>query len=361
MTAVEINEVTPARGVRVLHVPGGHGYVANVQDARVPDVTVVPEPAQPGAWAPSRALDAAWVSGHAAEFDVLHLHFGFESRTPAELRDLVDALRGAGKALVLTVHDLENPHLLDQSGYHRLLDVLVPAADGLLTLTPGAAQAVQDRWGRTPVVVAHPHLAPPERIGNPRPAHPGPVVGLHLKSLRANLLALPAVRTLADAVARVPGARLRVDVHDEALHPDFPRHDAELTAWLRAAAERGRVDLRVHGRFDDEELVDYLLDLDVSVVAYGHGTHSGWLELCHDLGVPVLAGRTGFLAEQHPLEQVDLHDVESVLAGLRRALEGVPGATAAGRSAQRLEIALAHRDLYRAVSDRVRGGVGVAR
>jgi beta-1,4-mannosyltransferase len=187
------------------------------------------------------------------------------------------------------------------------------------------------------------------------------VVGVHLKSLRANLLALPALTTLTAAVDLVPGARLRVDVHDEALRPDFPRHDADLTAWLRAAAEQDRIDLRVHGRFDDEELIDYLLDLDVSVIAYSHGTHSGWLELCHDLGIPVLAGRAGFLSEQHAVEQVDLRDVESVLGGLRRALSGVPGATAEGRAEQRLRIAAEHRDLYRAALDRVARGAAVPR
>jgi hypothetical protein len=349
--------------VRVLHVPGGHGYVAHVQDPRVPEVVVVTEPARTGAWAPSPALDASWVAADAGSFDVLHLHFGFESRTPGQLSELVEALRRTGRGLVLTVHDLENPHLHDQSAYTRLLDVLVPAADGLVTLTPGAAQEVHRRWGRRPVVVPHPHLAPLERIGAPRPTRSPRVVGLHLKSLRANLLALPALRTLAAAVARVPDVRLRVDVHDEALRADFPRFDPELDDWLRAASQDGRIDLRVHGRLDDGELVDYLLMLDVSVLAYGHGTHSGWLELCHDLGVPVLAGRAGFLDQQQELAQVDLEDEESVLGGLRRALGGLPGtaATAAGRKAQRLQIARAHRDLYLLCVDRVAERLGVPR
>ena len=107
--------------VRVLHVPGGHGYVANTGDARVPGVDVVPEPraAGPG-WAPSPALEAAWVDAHAATFDVLHLHFGFEHRTPAQLREWLAALRRSGKASVLTVHDLQNPHLLDQGPHDAL-------------------------------------------------------------------------------------------------------------------------------------------------------------------------------------------------------------------------------------------------
>ncbi|ABS05900.1 hypothetical protein [Kineococcus radiotolerans] len=337
--------------VRVLHVPGGHGYVANIQDERVPEVLVVPEPraATPG-WAPSPALDAAWVEANAAAFDVLHLHFGFESRTPDQLREWLAALRRTGRAPVLTVHDLQNPHLDDQRPHEALLDVLVPGVDALVTLTPGAADEVERRWGRRPVVVAHPHLAPPAEIGVPRPRREEAVVGLHLKSLRANLRALPALRTLTAAVDRLPGTRLRVDVHAEALADGFVRHDPDLLRWLRAA--QGRVDVRVHDRFDDDELIAYLRELDVSVLAYGHGTHSGWLELCHDLGVPVLAARTGHLHQQRALVQVDLDDEDDVVAGLRRALAGFEGAAATReeRAAERLRVAEAHRDLYRRIA-----------
>ncbi|NIZ90549.1 glycosyltransferase [Kineococcus rubinsiae] len=339
--------------LRALHVPGDHDYVAHLGDDRVPGVEVVRDDdgAPAAGWRPSPALDAAWVTANADRFDVLHLHFGFEGRTPEQLRALVAAVHGAGRRLVLTVHDLQNPHLHEQARFDELLDVLVPAADALVTLTPGAAAEVRARWGRDCVVVPHPHVAPLAEVGRPRPARSPRVVGLHLKSLRANLVALPVLTVLADAVAGSPGTVLRVDVHDEALDPAFGRHDAELVAWLHEAAAAGRVDLRVHGRFDDAGLRAYLRELDVSVLAYGHGTHSGWLELCHDLGVPVLAGRVGYLHQQQALVEVDLHDPSAVAAGLARALGDLPGsaATAAGRLAQRLDVATAHRDLYRRV------------
>jgi beta-1,4-mannosyltransferase len=337
--------------VRMLHVPADHGYVAHLVDDRVPGVALVELPADDGGWRPSPALEAAWVAAHSGSFDVLHVHFGFEGRTPDELRDLVAALRSAGRGFVLTVHDLENPHLPAQDGYARLLDVLVPAADAVVTLTPGAAGEIARRWGRRARVVPHPHVAPPAEIGVPRPQRERPVVGLHLKSLRANLQAAPVLRSLIRAVGRLPQAELRVDVHDEALDPGFPRHDAGLVRELRAAADSGALDLRVHPRFDDAGLLGYLRGLDVSVLGYGFGTHSGWLELCHDLGVPVVAGRVGFLHQQQALVQVDLHDPGALADGLARALDQGPvGATAGARLAQRLEIAAAHRELYRQVA-----------
>lgn len=338
--------------VRVLHVPADHGYVAHLTDDRVPGVAFVQLPGDDGGWRPAPALGAGWVEEHAGLFDVLHVHFGFEGRTPDELHDLVAALRSAGRGLVLTVHDLENPHLATQDGYARLLDVLVPAAHAVVTLTPGAADEIARRWGRQAGVVPHPHVAPLDEIGLPRPQRPHRVVGLHLKSLRANLQAAPVLRSLVEAVGRLPQTGLRVDVHDEALDPGFPRHDAELLRELRAAAATGALDLRVHPRFDDAGLLDYLRGLDVSVLGYGFGTHSGWLELCCDLGVPVVAGRVGFLHQQQALVQVDLHDPGALAEGLAQALAPGPdvAATAEARLAQRLEIAGAHRELYRQVA-----------
>ncbi|WP_146149520.1 glycosyltransferase family 1 protein [Kineococcus rhizosphaerae] len=309
----------------------------------------------PSRWAPSPALDAGWVEENAALFDVLHLHFGFEGRTPAQLRELTTALRRRGRGLVLTVHDLQNPHLTTQHDHDRLLDVLVPAADEVVTLTPGAADEVERRWSRRPQVVPHPHVAPFEAM-TPRPPRSGPrVVGVHLKSLRANLVAGPVLESAAEAVRRLPGTVLRVDVHGEALEPSFPRHDAALSAWLRDAHADGRVDLRVHDRFDDEELFGYLRELDVSLLAYGHGTHSGWLELCHDLGVPVVAGHVGYLHQQQRLEQVDLLDPQALAAALDRAAAAGPGtaADAGSRAAQRRRVAQAHRDLYLRVVSQV--------
>ncbi len=338
--------------MRVLHVPADHGYVAHVADDRVPGVEHVQPPGDDDdTWHPYPALDAAWIAANADSLDVLHVHFGFEGRTPGQLRELVAAVRAAGCGLVVTVHDLENPHLPTQDGYAALLDVLVPAADAVVTLTPGAAGEVRRRWGRRAAVVPHPHVAPLHEIGVPRPHRPRRVVGLHLKSLRTNLVARPVLRALAEAVGRLPEVELRVDVHDETLDPAFPRHDAELVRELRAAAASGALDLRVHDRFSDTSLLAYLRELDASVLGYGHGTHSGWLELCHDLGVPVVAGRIGFLHQQQKLVQVDLHDPGALAEGLVQALTPLPGlaATPDGRLAQRLGIAGAHRDLYRQV------------
>ncbi|PWW66852.1 glycosyltransferase family protein [Actinokineospora spheciospongiae] len=347
----------PSPAIRVASVPSGHVYVRHlspVEDGGV--VHRLPAPPVPGApegqWWPSPLLEGSWVDAHAAEFDLYHLHFGFDDRTPAQLRDLVAALRRARRPLVLTVHDLRNPHHPDPAPHAAALDVLVPAADAVVTLTPGAAARIAERWGRTPEVVAHPHVVPLELLAGTRERGPGFVVGLHAKSKRANSDPVPVARALAAAVAALPGAHLRVDAHDDA-------------GGRAVAAALPDLDVRVHPPFSDEELWEYLRGLDVSVLPYRFGTHSGWLEACHDLGTTVVAPSCGFYAEQAPCLSYgmdeDGFDAESLHAAVRRAYHERPvwQARHADRLRQRREVADAHEAVYRAALRGVRQEVGV--
>ena len=345
--------------VRVLSSPATHDYVEHLRHPAAGGVTWVRGPDVEG-WAPSPALTPAWVDANADAVDVVHLHFGFDDRTPAELTQWVERLHANGIALIYTVHDLRNPHHRDPGAHDAQLDVLVTAADALVTLTDGAAAEIRRRWGRDALVVPHPHVVPDGLLDAPRPAHDGYVVGVHLKSMRANVSGLAVLAPLVDVVRDIPDARLVVDVHDELLIPDFVRHDAELVAFVRAAAERGDLTLNAHERFDDAQLWDYLLGVDLSVLPYAFGTHSGWLEACHDLGTAVLAPRVGRWHEQQPALGFDLTldadgevrvDADRLHATVRHAYATRPSwrADPAERRRQRVEIALAHRDLYRSV------------
>ncbi len=327
--------------VRVASVPADHVYVRHLADPQRPDGVVrLPDPPVPGVpagqWWPHPMLEASWVAAHAGDFDVHHIHFGYDDRTPAQLARLAEELRVQGKPLVLTVHDLRNPHHRDPAAHDGALGVLVRAADAVLTLTPGAAAEIARRWERGAAVVGHPHVVDPGLIAVPRPRHAGFVVGLHAKSLRANTDPVPVARTLAAAVATLPGARLQVDAHDD----DRGRS---------VAAALPDLDVRLHPPFSDGALWDYLLGLDVSVLAYRFGTHSGWLEACHDLGTTVLAPDCGFYAQQAPCLTYGVDDPASLAAAVRTAYRERPAwrADPASRLRQRAAIAAVHAEVYR--------------
>ena len=299
-------------------MPSDHVYVRHLEPLGAPSWVRLPDPPVPGApprqWWPSPVLEPTWLAQHAADFDVVHIHFGFEHRSAAQLQALVAALRTLAKPLVLTVHDLVNPHLTDQAAHDAGLDVLVPAADALVTLTPGAAGEIARRWSRQATVLPHPHVVGLERLARPRPERHGFLVGLH-STKRANDGSALVRQTLVEVLGTLPGARL---------HPD---HDRRPT---------------------DDELWDHLAALDVLVLAYRFGTHSGFVEACHDLGTTVVAPRTGHLAEQHPILGYDLGSASSLAAAIRRAHDERPSwrADRDGRARQREELAATHARLY---------------
>jgi hypothetical protein len=289
-------------------------------------------------------LDPVWVRAHAAEFAVFHLHFGFDDRTPAQLWELVVALKEVHRPLVLTLHDLRNPHHPDPAAHTAALDVLVPAAAALITLTPGAAAEAERRWGRRPAVIEHPAVVPTERARLPRPAREGFTVGVHAKSVRTNSDPVGVARALAEAVRGLPGARVRVDAHDDE------------RGRAAAACLGSELDVRVHPPFTDEQLWEYLQELDLSVLPYRWGTHSGWLETCHDLGTAVLAPAVGHYRDQAPCLTYDLApdgpDLPSLAAAVHRAYRDRPRwrADPEERLAQRHAIAAAHEEIYAQVA-----------
>lgn len=349
------------RPIHVLSVPSGHRYVEHLSAPGTDDaVHRLPDPevpgAPPGVWWPPRALDASWAAAHTGDYDLVHLHFGFEHFTPDQLAGWAQTLRDLGKPLVLTVHDLTNPHLVDQRGHLANLDVLVPAADAVITLTPGAAMVVRHRWDVPVHVVPHPHMAPLPQIGHPRDDGRDRVrVGVHLKSLRAHVDGVGVTDSLAQACS-VPEVRSRVDlvvhVHEEVRDPAFARHDAEVVALLDRLAATGAAQVHWVQRMADEELWDYLRNLDISVLPYAWGTHSGWLEECLDLGIAVLAPDLGFYHEQGDIETHLLAEGRPRVDDLRRAILAICDrrprrVTRERRVAQRRQIAYIHRQIYR--------------
>ncbi|MEV7767807.1 glycosyltransferase [Microbacterium sp. NPDC086615] len=325
-------------------------------------VTLLSDPAVPGSpegqWWPPQILLPAWLEAHAAEFDLVHLHFGIESYSPDDLAETVAALRRTRRPLIYTVHDLENPQLESQDAHRASLAVLTAAADQLITLTECADAEVRRVYGRSTTVVPHPTLLGAEDppIGTP---HATTRVGVHLRDLRPNIDGVGTVATLVRAIAdlRAEGARVEAVVRvNERVR------DAEAAASIdRLAAEADGVTLERGDRLDDDELASWLADLDACLLPYRHGTQSGWAELCFDLAVPVIGTLVGHIAAQHP---EDFHafavgDPNSLARAITDAT--APAWSTSGsqrraeevarrrreRSAERDRIRAAHLEIYR--------------
>lgn len=364
--------LTPARvaagpaTLRIASIPADHVYVRHLGTpgdgvVRLPDPPPAVARPQVGQWWPPVMLDAQWVREHHDEFDLAHVHFGFDAIDPDALSRFVDALDEAGTPLVYTVHDLRNPHHRDAAAHRAHLDVLIPRAAAVLTLTPGAAAVIARDWGRTARVIPHPHVVDAERAGQPaRPRFPRFTVGIHAKSVRASMDPGPVIEALLPLARQRPDLRLLVDVHRDVAEADGARHDGPLMELLHRAVTDGLLELDVHDCYSDAELWDYLQGLDLSVLPYRFGTHSGWLEACHDLGTPVLAPTCGFYAEQRRCLSFGMDETGLDAPALRRAVEWAMEhrprwrADPASRAVERVAIAAAHRQVY----EQVRGKVG---
>jgi hypothetical protein len=310
-------------------------------------------------------LAPGWVDANHDRFDLFHVHFGFDACDPGDLRRLGAALERYRKPMVVTVHDLENPHHDDQQLHRTQLAALLAHADEVLTLTPGAAREIGRLFGRAATPVAHPHIVPFDRMPEPEPHPPGRAVtaGLHLKSLRRNMNALPVLDEMVETADDSSGQlRIRVDIHRDAWQGRVAGASAPLLSRLRTLAGKGLLQLRVHDFFTDAEFFDYIEGLDVSVLPYAFGTHSGWLEACRDLGTEVVAPACGFYAQQGRTFDFGLSGGRPIHGSVRTALESAAESVrrngsaplgASFRRRQRRAIEKAHLDAYRRASSRV--------
>ncbi|MFN3338339.1 MAG: glycosyltransferase [Dietzia sp.] len=360
---------TPAPApLRVRSIPAGHDYVrhavGSAAGVRVLDDPLL-DPADPGRWWPHPALEAAERPEVLDGADLVHVHFGYEHRSPEQVAGFVSAVRARGLPLVVTVHDLRNPHEADPSAHLERTGHLVRGADAVITLTQGAADEIRRRWEVDSQVIPHPRLMPAaltepyrlRRIDRSRPDRVRPdrvrpdrqIVGVVLGSLRAGIATEELLPRLADALP--DGAVLVVMVRAASLAaaraPDHARHEAALT--LDRLAERPDVEIRPHDLLTDDDLCRTLAGFHALVLPHRHGTHSGWLELCRDLGLPPVIPDVGYLVEQwgSPAGSYDPeHPTVETLRGAMRTALDCPPVPARSADAEDSAVAAAHAALY---------------
>ena len=296
----------------VRHHPSRHPFVENL-------------------WGTSAASTSVWDVGALAAdgVDVVHLHFGFEHRSSAEMAWWLDDLDVAGIALVHTVHDVDNPHLTDQTDYRRSVGALVERAGAVSTLTPAAAVDIRRSWHRDAAVLPHPNVVPlAEMTRRRRRDRHG--VYVHVASGRPNV-------DLA-VLDRLGRARRRPSLLIHA-RPTAP---AGLLAELHRLVSWGRVELEVRPRLGDRELWDRLGSAELLFLPYRWGTHSGLLEAAHDLGTPVLAPAFGGYGDQgaHTFD-------DDPVAAIDDAVAGRPNVDASRRREARRTSRAAYELLYR--------------
>ena len=291
--------------------------------------------------------DPAWVDANADSFDVAHIHLGVSAMSAVTLFHLMVRLRACGKPVVLTVHNLEHP-CLAQPALDELLRIAVPTADEIVTFTVGAAREILARWGRGAHILPHPPVIPEELVMRPLPRHRGFVVGVDLTRRCGVAEAWETVEAAVRALAGLADATLRVDMHPEIVTPDSSSYCPALAERALDLHANGVLDLRLHEPLGLDELASYLQDLDAFVLPQRRGTHSSWVEACHDVGTAAIVPDHGWFSEQRPCFTYRDSEADSLAMALRGAFDSRHSRRPRpGERAADLElIALAHHELY---------------
>jgi hypothetical protein len=273
-----VPEEPTQRPLRVATVP----FAGRYGNAVLPDdvVRIGPD-ASPSPW-----LDLGHLAAHADDLDVLHLHGGYGHLTVPQMDAWTAEVRRSGVPLVVTVHDLRPPVGPDgtpmRTRHRSHLRALLTTAEVVLTLTPGAADEIADRFGRTAIVVAHPSLAAP----TPGIGRETRLVGVHLGRLGPEVAEPVELVRAALSGAVSGGGRLRVDVHPEVdLGARLPE--------LLALAQDGELELARSWEADPAGWVRHLQELHVAVLPQRSGPLSTWVELCRDAGTRVVVPAGG--------------------------------------------------------------------
>ncbi len=330
-----MNAAEPPAGpvIRVVTVPHTDAYV----DVVLPDGVqrVGPGPA------PSPWLDPGYLAAHAGDVDVVHVHSGYGHLPEDEVVSWAETVRRTGVPLVLTVHQLRDPQQSARRRHDGHLEALLATAEVVLTLTPGAADEISARFGRTAIVVAHPSIAEPvPDLGGER--------GLVGMALRAPCAALPDPAMLVRAAlsgAVNGGGRLRVFL-DDGVEPPPVFAAGDSLEYLPRKVDSWAAQLQ---------------ELHVAVLPESCGTHSAELEVCRDVGTRVVAPSCGWFADQwsdvvtydndeeHGLDPVSLD--AAVAAALTRPAPRP--ADRAWRAEQRAAVRTVHAQVYaQVVADR---------
>ena len=308
-----------------------------------PDVVRVGPSGELSPW-----LDVSHLTQHADEIDVLHLHTGQAHVAAVAVQCWNETVRRLGIPLVVTVHRVGSAagagSCPRDDAMDAHLEAVLATAEVVFTLTPGAADEIAERYGRTAIVVAHPSVA----VADPDLGAERGLVGLRLGRISSAVPDPGALVRAALSGAVSGGGRLRVLVDAVDEH--------RIGSTVRKLAAAGEIELVVHR---SEDWTAQLQQLHVAVLPEPCGSHSRDLEICRDVGTRVVAPSCGWFADQwsdvvsygnHEEGRLDPVSLTAAIgAALTRAMPRP--ADREWREEQRAAVRQVHADVYGQVAE----------
>jgi hypothetical protein len=280
--------------VRIAHVPARGAYARKLETDGISIANGL-------GGVPVDLTFARLGAARAHDFDVLHVQT-VEFATEAEIARALDGCAARGQGVVATIHDLTPCFEPAGVGFERKVDLVCTRASTVVTLTTGAADELRRSFAGRPwlarlEVIPHGRVVRPASIRRDTRA-PGDTVRYGLfGSFRPSRDTWTAIVNWYYVLEDEPAT---LTLLTRAFDPDRA-HDpslrmAEILDF--AHARRDRIAVRMRPYPTDAEVADFMREIDVLLLPYTFGSHSGQLELAFDCGVLPLAGDVGFLREQ---------------------------------------------------------------
>jgi hypothetical protein len=273
--------------LRILHIPGRTPYARKL---RGDSFSIINETTSDGVAVP-RDASFEWVRRQPSLdfFDVLHI----QSVELAELPAIEEVLQRAAsqrKGIVLTIHDV-GPLFPDEGGpFSERINLACQFAKSVVTLTDCARQEISSRFGlssATISIIPHGSVLPISHRLWTRKSAQNQFFSLGMfGGVRPNRSFLTAA---VNALYGLEPEAVRVKILSRGLNPIELAYGAEALQLANLAASDSRLSFKLSPFPDDDEVADFVSSLDVLVLPYLFGTHSGQLELAMDLGVRVIA------------------------------------------------------------------------
>lgn len=232
------------------------------------------------------------VRDRGGEFDVLHVADETLRDRRDELEDVAAAVRGGATRLVVTVRHIDDPYAGHAREHLDRLNLVIPAADAVVTYSDAAAEVLDHHYGRDVVVIE----APPLLLDRELPTHERTdefVVGAAVDDLPPSIDVRDVVVAIRAALPDQVADRVSIRIEPAVLDPAHPRHDGEVISWLREHEADGLVEL-----VTDEDPAAWLTRIDTLVLAHRRGSHDPWHDAARQVGVPVVSPAVGFVREE---------------------------------------------------------------
>lgn len=269
--------------------------------------------------------DPTWLDAHEDDWDIVHFHFGWEQYPPAKLESVLKAHKDSDKPIFLTIHDTRSPHTQSSEEDAVYLSLLTKDASHVITLTESAKRIIEQTYNVTPYVIPHGPLHTEEQMRHYRKKHSenysdtNHTVYVHVRGGRINLDWKRLLR-FAPGIESETGYRLTFGI----------KQNTSAHEYVKGSPQEEQAYVKVGAEYTDEELSYVIAKSKALLLAYKWGSHSGLVELAHDIGTPVLIYDTGHYRDQKPTALIQYieddreqeHAVSKALSVLSNSFKG---------------------------------------